>query len=475
MRSSPSAKALLFLLYAILALAGCDSRPPAPKVEASPVGPVPAEPQRPGDPAKGYRALLNAPYIGCGVPYGAFEKAGGLKSNALRIPDRSGRNAELPYFMTAHRTPQGVELVSSNCLACHGGSFDGQLVIGLGNENLDFTEDRSAAIESTGAYVEGEAEAAEWRRWADRARTAAAYEVIDTMGVNTAVSATLALVAHRDPDTMAWSPKPLLEPPPLPPAPVSVPPWWRLAKKNALYSSAEARGDLARAMMLGAIYCAEDVDTLRKIDAYAPDIRAYFASIQPPRWPFALNRDLAEKGRAVFEATCSRCHGTYGDKPSYPNLVVATAEIGTDPVLAKNALPGVADRYIRWFNGSFFGETARAAPADGYIAPPLDGVWITAPFLHNGSVPDIAVLLDSSKRPKYWTRSFASAVADYDPETLGWRYTELPYGKDGAPETKERKKIYDTTRPGYSNAGHTFGDPLSDADRKAVLEYLKTL
>lgn len=475
MRSSPSVTALLFLLCAALSLAGCDSRPPAPKVEASPVGPVPAEPQRPGDPAKGYEALLDEPYLGCGAPYGALEKAGGLKSNALRIPDRPGRNAELPYFLTAFHTPQGVEVVGANCLACHGGTFDGKLVIGLGNENLDLTEDRSAAAESAGAYVEGEAEAAEWRRWADRVRATAPYEVIDTVGVNTAVSASLALIAHRDPDTMAWSQQPLLDPPPLPAAPVSVPPWWRLAKKNALYSSAEGRGDLARAMMLGAIYCAEDVAALRKIDAYAPDMRAYFASIPPPRWPFDIDRELAEQGRAVFEATCSRCHGTYGEKPSYPNLVVATAEIGTDPMLVKTGLPGSGDRYLGWFNRSFFGETARAAPADGYIAPPLDGVWITAPFLHNGSVPNIAVLLDSSKRPKYWTRSFTSAAADYDPETLGWKHTELPYGKDGARDGQERKKIYDTTRPGYSNAGHTFGDPLSEADRKAVLEYLKTL
>lgn len=468
-------RALIFLSCTFLALAGCDSRPPAPKVAASPVGQVPAEPQRPGDPAKGYQALLNEPYLGCGTPYNAFEKAGGLKSTALRISDRPGRNAELPYFLTAAHTPAGVEVVGPNCLACHGGTFDGKLVIGLGNENLDFTEDRSAAAETAGAYVEGEAEAAEWRRWADRVRATAPYEVIDTVGVNTAVSATLALIAHRDPESMAWSPQPLLDPPPLPPAPVSVPPWWRLAKKNALYSSTEGRGDLARAMMLGAIYCAEDVETLRKIDAYAPDIRAYFATIQPPRWPFHIDRELADQGREVFEATCSRCHGTYGDKPSYPNLVVATAEIGTDPVLARNGLPGAADRYLGWFNRSFFGEIARAAPADGYIAPPLDGVWITAPFLHNGSVPNIAVLLDSSKRPKYWTRSFTSAAADYDPESLGWKYTELPYGKSGAQDARERKKIYDTTRPGYSNAGHTFGDHLSDGDRKAVLEYVKTL
>lgn len=463
----------IILLCVALLLGGCESPQNAAKVEYSPPGPVPAEPQRPGDPEKGYRALLNEPYLGCGMPYSAYQRIGG--TGAPRIPDRVGRNAELPYFLTAHRTPKGVEVVSVNCLACHGGLFDGKLIIGLGNENLDFTEDRSITAESAGAYVDTEAEAAEWRRWADRVRATAPYEITDTVGANPAINATLALIAHRDPNTMAWSPQPLMEPPPKQVAPVSVPPWWRLAKKNALYYNAEGRGDLARAMMLGAIYCAEDVATLREIDAYAPDIRAYFASITPPRWPFGINQELAEQGRAVFEATCSGCHGTYGERQSYPNLVIGAAEVGTDPALAQNAADGSTDRFILWFNRSFFGEIARAAPAPGYIAPPLDGIWVTAPYLHNGSVPNLAVLLDSAKRPQYWTRSYGSAAADYDSDTLGWRYTELPYGKAGAKDPKERKKIYDTRLPGYSNAGHTYGDRLSETERKAILEYLKTL
>jgi mono/diheme cytochrome c family protein len=467
-----------FLLATFLSLAGCDAGGPNPQaVEYSPAGPVSAAPQRPGDPEKGRRALLNEPYLGCGMPYSAYRRLNGHGADAAvpRIPDREGRNAELPYFFTAHTTRKGVDLVSSNCLYCHGGSFDGQIVIGLGNENLDFTEDRTMAAETVGAYLGNEAEAAEWRRWADVIRAVAPYEITDTVGANPAINATLILMAHRDPETLAWSQKPLMEPPPPQVAPVSVPPWWRLAKKNALYYNTEGRGDLARAMMLGAIYCADDVATLKAIDAYAPDIRAYFASLRAPRWPFPLDADLARRGRTVFERTCSGCHGTYGEAPGYPNLVVALEEVGTDPALAEHATNGASDRFIAWFNRSWFGETARAAPAKGYIAPPLDGVWVTAPFLHNGSVPNIALLLDSRKRPKYWTRSYGSAAADYDPETLGWRYTERAAGKSGTDDPEARKKIYDTTLPGYSNGGHTYGDGLSEDERRAVLEYLKTL
>ncbi|BBA32495.1 uncharacterized protein sS8_0530 [Methylocaldum marinum] len=464
-----------FIVSVILLLAACDSGQQTDAVGYSPLGPVPASPQRPGDPQKGYEALLNAPYITCGIPYSVYKETASPPDPAALVPGRPGRNAELPYSLTAYTTPKGVDLVVNNCLSCHAGFFDGKLIIGLGNENLDFTEDLTAAVEGVGAYVEDRAEAEEWRRWADRVRAVAPYRVTDTVGSNPAINMTLALIAHRHPETLAWSQAPLIEPPSKTVAPVSVPPWWRMAKKNAAYYNTEGRGDLARAMMLGAIFCADDLDTVRNIDDYAPDILAYFASIKPPAWPFGIDTGLAEHGRAVFERTCSGCHGTYGEQPSYPNLVLGLDEIGTDPVLAQNAVGGASDRFIRWFNESFYGETARAAPAPGYVAPPLDGVWITAPYLHNGSVPTLEALLDSSKRPKYWTRSYGASASDYDPVGLGWRYTELAQGKAGTDDASERKKIYDTTLPGHSNAGHAFGDGLIPEDRKAVIEYLKTL
>lgn len=463
-----------FILTIACLVAGCESPSAPPESQLAAPGTVPAEPQRAGDPERGRRALLEEPYLGCGIPYRAYLEAGGRDLRAPRIEGRAGLNAELPYFYTAHRTETGVDLVSVNCLVCHGGFFDGRLIIGLGNENLDFTGDGSAFAEAAGAYVGDGAEADEWRRWADRTRVAAAYQRTSTVGVNPAITVTLALQAHRDPKTMAWSPGPRFAPPPPEPIPASVPPWWRLAKKNALYSSAEGRGDQARAMMLGTIFCAEDVATLRKIDAYAPDMRAYFATLQPPAWPFPIDRELAAQGKAVFDRSCATCHGTYGTVPTYPNRLVALTEIGTDPLLAE-FFSREGGRFNDWFAQSFFGETARAVPALGYVAPPLDGIWVTAPFLHNGSVPTIAALLDSSKRPRYWTRSFESSAADYDPEALGWRYTELDHGKAGAKDPKVRARIYDTTLPGYSNAGHTFGDGLDGAARKALLEYLKTL
>ena len=461
------------LLSSACWLTACGQKEEADQVSYSPLGVVPATPQRPGDPQKGYEALVNEPYISCGVPYSAYIRNASPTAPQRLLPGRKGRNAELPYNLTSYTTPDGVDLVVSNCLACHAAYFNGKLVIGLGNEQLDFTNDPAVNAESVGAYVEGEKEAAEWRRWADIIRTIGPYTVTDTVGVNPAITITLALAAHRDPETLAWSKQPLMEPPPKTPAPVSVPPWWRMSKKHALFYNTEGRGDHARIMMLGAILCADDVKTVKAIDAYAPDIHAYFTSLKPPAFPFGVDHELAARGQALFEKTCSACHGTYGEGGTYPNLVIGTGQVGTDPALAQYSTDGSSDRFIRWFNRSFYGEMARAAPAPGYIAPPLEGVWATAPYLHNGSVPTLEVLLNSGKRPRYWTRSFSAE--DYDPKTLGWNYTELPHGKEGAGDPKQRARIYDTTLPGYSNAGHTFGDGLTDAERAAVLEYLKTL
>ena len=92
--------------------------------------------------------------------------------------------------------------------------------------------------------------------------------------------------------------------------------------------------------------------------------------------------------------------------------------------------------------------------------------------MHNGSVPNLAALLDSRLRPRFWRHV---TPQDYDHEVLGWRSQTLEAGKAAAQTAEERKRIYDTTLPGYGNAGHTFADRLSDTQRQALLEYLKTL
>lgn len=110
-------------------------------------------------------------------------------------------------------------------------------------------------------------------------------------------------------------------------------------------------------------------------------------------------------------------------------------------------------------------------PTEGYVAPPLDGIWATAPYPHNGSIPTLSNLLDSRSRPKRWQRSFGTRLdQDYDREGVGWKVVRDPKVTEA-----NEQKVYDTSKPGYGNQGHTFGDRLDADERAALIEYLKSL
>lgn len=447
---------------------------------AAPWGtPIPADKQRAGDPQKGYEALVNNGYVSCGVPYTAYSKAFGPASPEMKIPGRNAQNADIPYDYTRFTTMDGIDVVSANCLQCHAGRIKGQLIVGLGDTQGDFTSnDQGGQLDLAQLLLSDPKEKAELTKFAGRVKAISPYIKTSVVGVNPADNLTAVLIAHRDRDTLAWSDEPLLPLPPTIVVPADVPPWWRMAKKNAMFYVAGGRGDHARIEMTASTLCTDSVAEATAIDEYFPDVAAYIASIQPPKFMGPVDQALVATGKSVFESTCSQCHGTYGEGGSYPNLVIDIDLIGTDAALVTGSTQ-FADVYVQWFNESFYGQLAHIEPQKGYVAPPLDGIWATAPYLHNGSVPTIEALLDSSKRPKYWSRKYnAQGVYDdndYNDAALGWNFTPLDHGQDAEPDAAKKRHLYDTTMTGYSNAGHLFGDGLSDADRKAVIEYLKTL
>jgi mono/diheme cytochrome c family protein len=456
---------------ATLFLAGCDEEEGSEF--RSEVGPVPVAEQTPGDPELGYRILVNEPYVSCGLPYDAYRQIAAETAPEDRLPGRTGRNAELPYAATAHENDDGVEIVSSNCLTCHAQKLDGEIIVGLGNAFGDFTEDPSGMALRAGTYVRGSVETKAWEHWADRLAGIAPYIQTRTVGVNPAPNLTWALMAHRDPETLAWSNEPLIEPPPSDPLPISVPPWWGMAKKNAMFYTTIGRGDHSRFMLLASMLCVESVEEAREIGEYAPHVRAYINSLEAPPYPYQIDGSLAAEGEEVYARGCSACHGTYGAEETYPNRVYSLDEVGTDPAYATEATDGSRDRFYEWLARSPYGDAETAAPAPGYIAPPLDGIWATAPYLHNGSVPDMATLLRSETRPTYWR--YEMEPRRYDPDAMGWAFERVETGHAVTADPDLRKQIYDTTLRGYGNEGHAYSDPLSDADRAALLEYLKTL
>jgi mono/diheme cytochrome c family protein len=211
-----------------------------------------------------------------------------------------------------------------------------------------------------------------------------------------------------------------------------------------------------------------------KEEAVFRDIQAYLLSLAPPKYPFAIDQKLASQGQELFGQQCARCHGTYGANGKYPNRIVAQKVVGTDAT----RVSGVSPRYFAFYNQSWFAKekpaSFEAMEAEGYQAPPLDGIWATAPYLHNGSVPTLHDMLSSKTRPRVFTRSFDTDVAAYDKVKVGWKVEVLREApKELSPQ--ERRRIYDTTQPGRGNGGHTFGDALTGEERRAIIEYLKTL
>ncbi len=146
--------------------------------------------------------------------------------------------------------------------------------------------------------------------------------------------------------------------------------------------------------------------------------------------------------------------------------------IGTDPARAK----GLTRRFVQHYNSTWFGENEKVdEEMVGYQAPPLDGIWATAPYLHNGSVPSLALVLKSSERPKRFRRPPSTDFAHYDSTNVGWKYQLESEPVEPKTKAQDSRQIYDTSRWGLGNRGHTFGDKLSVEQRMDVVEYLKTL
>jgi hypothetical protein len=101
---------------------------------------------------------------------------------------------------------------------------------------------------------------------------------------------------------------------------------------------------------------------------------------------------------------------------------------------------------------------------NGYAAVPLDGVWLRAPYLHNGSVPS---LRDKLKTPDQRPKVFYRGYDVYDAANVGFE-TE-------SEQAKRKGWRFETAERGNGNQGHVYGTTLAEADKNALVEYLKTL
>lgn len=284
--------------------------------------------------------------------------------------------------------------------------------------------------------------------------------------------------------------------------------------------------------------------------------------------------ELADIPAPPTNGSCAGCHGVYSPRyvqdDSYledvrlagmAGYIAPIEQIGTDPArlngFTTNLLEIMSTGWLSYPEGSegyvspeekdFFTEASDdfgilvpgtrprgacswqgADPEDakGYLTPPLHGIWATAPYLHNSSVPDLWTLLKPEERPAVWRRQlsegagpekgFATDMSAYDTQKMGWKYEVIECGAGGgipyyscevgeAPEQftdfiemllalpgaqnslgyqtlppigrqgVEDRKIFNSHMFAKGNQGHDFGRALTNAERRAIIEYLKTL
>jgi hypothetical protein len=366
-------------------------------------------------------------------------------------------NAGLPMGLHESRGLLGMGIIN-DCLLCHAGTVAGQTYIGAGNSTLDLQslfEDLSAAeglaFKFPFAFAHGR-------------------------GTVNVIGPTNFLMGFRDPDLkvrlkqidLASRDDALSDPPA----------WWLLKRKKTRDWNGGIDARSTRADMVNLLSPFNSGEYIKKQAPVYADIHAFLLSVEAPKYPFPVDRKLAARGQELFDTACAKCHGTHGPDGKYPNKIVSFDQLGTDPALALSLTDKLAEYYNRsWFAQELApdGQPMRFKAHQGYQAPPLDGVWATAPYFHNGSAPTVYHVLNSKARPKYFTRSFGTEREDYDQAKLGWKLRVLDDPPTGNLTGWERRRIYDTTLPGHSNAGHTFGDDFTEAERTAVIEYLKTL
>jgi mono/diheme cytochrome c family protein len=215
-------------------------------------------------------------------------------------------------------------------------------------------------------------------------------------------------------------------------------------------------------------------------------LEALAARLPVPKWPEEIlgKLDAARiaKGEPLYRQHCASCHEPAADG-AFPDRTVDLATIGTDPNRALSFAAKLGDRPFV----DVLAETLRvvqdaAATAEGltpaqlakaergpvkwratgaYSSRPIAGVWATAPYLHNGSVPTLYdLLLPPAQRPK----TFQTGSREYLPHKVGYVYD----GSHGG------EFHFDTTKAANHNTGHTYGTALSEEDRLHLLEYLKS-
>ena len=203
------------------------------------------------------------------------------------------------------------------------------------------------------------------------------------------------------------------------------------------------------------------------------DLDRYLSNLPPPPWPFAdshpIDVNRSEAGKAIYMRDCASCHDPRGQ---LTNKVIPLAEIGTDAERTQSWSKAAAEEANRKVKEMGIDRPPMTElDPYGYLSPPLDGIWLRAPYLHNGSVPTLRDLLNvPPERPVTFHRGYDV----FDPVKVGWKEPE-PRRLGPRGELHQPFFLFDTRRRGEGNGGHLYGTQLTPEEKENLLEYLKTL
>lgn len=240
------------------------------------------------------------------------------------------------------------------------------------------------------------------------------------------------------------------------------------------------------------------------------EIQKHLYELKSPQWPESvlgsIDQDRASRGKRLYQNHCLQCHQISNRDDAKRKLkatLVKVDEVGTDPQAVNNFLNSRAnagplvgqkaailagdvltassptvDLVVHSAFGAILHHPLKAIHAslqgyhkvykaaidkhpNYYKARPLDGIWASSPYLHNGSVPTLFDLLSpAAERPE----TFWVGHGEYDPVKVGVE------ARQGSASSR-----FDTTRQGNANSGHSYGTQLTEPERWDLIEYLKTL
>jgi hypothetical protein len=204
-------------------------------------------------------------------------------------------------------------------------------------------------------------------------------------------------------------------------------------------------------------------------------LEIYASQIKPPKWPFGDpdKTSLSEGEKLFITEKCWDCH-----QPGIAKAGEEGIDVGTDPerhqtfnvpVAEKPFHEALSETLKKVKKKAFDREQVKDGElgedgghwrgTKGYAKRSLEGIWASAPYLHNGSVPSLEQLLTPPAKRK---SKFKVGSRDYNVNTVGYEIDRGPF-------------IFDTSIPGNRNTGHDYGTKLSPAQKQQLIDYLKML